>query len=381
MQYVFILGNTPQLSVAEITSLLRRRQISYKTLNLSEEVLFLETAQPLEAENFLQQLGGTIKIAQVVYQLPSEKLNPDIIAELFLPQKNTKWHFGFSLYSLAGNLKLPKNFGLEVKKKYKAQKISARLVTSSEKTLSSVVVAKNRLLKNGAEICLIADRNEIFVAKTLAVQSFGQYNKFDVGRPQRDVVSGMLPPKIAKVMINLAGQNKTAVLLDPFCGSGTILSQAALLGYKNIIGSDVSAKAIADSRDNFTFIKQHSPHIAQPQLYQLDATKLSEQIKPSSIDAIITEPYLGPPLRYQPRADQAKKIVDELSVLYRAALSQFAKVLKNGGIVVMIFPIIAEQKTSKILAGHKDFRIIDQPIIYRRTGQKVSREIISLIKK
>lgn len=381
MQYIFILGNTPQLSVAEITSLLRRRQISYKTLNLSEEVLFLETTQPLEAENFLQQLGGTIKIAQVVYQLSADKLKPEIIAELFLPQKDTKWHFGFSLYSLAGSLKLPKNFGLEVKKKYKTQKISARLVTSSEKTLSSVVVAKNRLLKNGAEICLIADRGEIFIAKTLAVQSFGQYNKFDIGRPQRDVVSGLLPPKIAKIMINLAGQNKTAVLLDPFCGSGTILSQAALLGYKNIIGSDVSAKAIADSRDNFTFIKQHSPHIAQPQFYQLDATKLSEKIKSASVDAIITEPYLGPPLRYQPRVDQAKKIVDELSDLYRRALQQFTKVLKSGGIVVMIFPIIGEQRTSKILAGQKDFRIVDQPIVYRRLGQKVAREIVTLIKK
>ena len=86
------------------------------------------------------------------------------------------------------------------------------------------------------------------LAQTEAVQPFEQFSARDFGRPGRDDLSGMLPPKLAIIMINLAQTPLNSILLDPFCGSGTILSEAVLLGYTNLIGTDISEKAIADSK-------------------------------------------------------------------------------------------------------------------------------------
>lgn len=44
------------------------------------------------------------------------------------------------------------------------------------------------------------------------------------------------------------------VILDPFCGSGTILTEAMLINYKNLIGADISPKAINDTKKNIEWI-------------------------------------------------------------------------------------------------------------------------------
>jgi tRNA G10 N-methylase Trm11 len=58
----------------------------------------------------------------------------------------------------------------------------------------------------------------------------------------------MIPPKLAQVMINLARRDEAdfqdKILFDPFCGSGTILMEAYLMGIKNIIGSDLSDREL-----------------------------------------------------------------------------------------------------------------------------------------
>ena len=54
-------------------------------------------------------------------------------------------------------------------------------------------------------------------------------------------------------MINLAlSQNiDYKNLLDPLRGSGTILTEAAVMGYQNLYGSDISRKAITDTKEKF----------------------------------------------------------------------------------------------------------------------------------
>ena len=58
-----------------------------------------------------------------------------------------------------------------------------------------------------------------FLGQTLVVQPFKVLSKRDFGRPARDDHSGMLPPKLAQIMINLARRNddiSTKTILDPF---------------------------------------------------------------------------------------------------------------------------------------------------------------------
>ena len=118
-------------------------------------------------------------------------------------------------------------------------------------TLSSVVVEQNKLTTaQGAEIVIVQFDKKLFLGKTIAVQPFKELSFRDYGRPARDDYSGMLPPKLAQIMLNLSGAKPADTILDPFCGSGTILTEAMLMGYQDLVGSDVSSKAIEDTGKN-----------------------------------------------------------------------------------------------------------------------------------
>ena len=128
------------------------------------------------------------------------------------------------------------------------------------------------------------------------------------------------------------------ILLDPFCGSGTILSEALALGYTKIFGTDLSAKAVKDSRDNLNWLaKQLKLKDFTPHVNQIDAKELS-QVVPAGVNAIITEPYLGKPMRGNESIDLVKKIIAEVEELYFTAFSEFKKILIAGGRIVIVIP-------------------------------------------
>lgn len=134
--------------------------------------------------------------------------------------------------------------------------------------------------------------------------------------------------------------------------------------------------------------------IGNLKFYQQDAQKISQEIKSNSIDYIITEPYLGP----QRGKIDIKKIVQELEQLYTKSLSEFSKILKPDGWIVMIWPVFrithnVERITPNIigfqiinpipenLRQDKRIKLTDRnTIIYGREQQKVWREIVILEK-
>jgi tRNA G10 N-methylase Trm11 len=214
----------------------------------------------------------------------------------------------------------------------------------------------------------------------------------------------MIPPKLAKMMINLAGKDKKDLFLDPFCGSGTFLQELVLLGYKNIIGSDVETRAVEDTKTNLEWLFENYRNIKKEnskiELYKCDARKLSSQISYKTVDTIVTEPYLGSAHRDFLRPEQIKKEVNQLENLYLLSFQEFKKVLKNDGVVVIIFPVFCYQNQffnlqilDKINSlGFKSSKFIVEDIkgddllklqttgrnsvIFFRPGQAVSREIL-----
>ncbi|MEA3398240.1 MAG: DNA methyltransferase, partial [Patescibacteria group bacterium] len=275
------------------------------------------------------------------------------------------------------------------------KKINSRWVTSREKILSSVVVGQNKLTSSGIELSLIAKNDKLYIGETLAVQPFKELSFRDYGRPYRDDFSGMLPPKLAQIMLNLSDAKTSDIILDPFCGSGTILSEALLMKFENVIGSDISKKAIDDSRRNIQWInKNWEIKIEKLKLYNSSAAELSKKILPKSIDAIITEPYLGP----QRGKINIRNAIAEIETLYSKTLNEFKKILKPNGRIAIIFPIFRSNHGSRYilpeLSGYKIINLIPKnlrknkniyltkrdSIIYGRPGQKIWREIIILQK-
>ncbi|MFA6514051.1 MAG: hypothetical protein WCT50_02015 [Patescibacteria group bacterium] len=397
MKYFFVLGNNTALSIAELASLMDVRD----AVLVAPDFLVVESVAEISPETLIGRLGGVIKIGIIKEELEAP-FGRDIILQNVINladskkqvSRDGKFNFGFSDYGVRVFDK--KDLGLRLKKHFSEENVSSRFVVSREKTLSSVVIAQNKLLTRGIEIVLVEHENKIFIGETLAVQPFKDLSLRDFGRPARDDLSGMLPPKLAQIMINLAQVNdKEALIIDPFCGSGTILSEAIIMSYKNIFGSDVSIRAIEDTKKNISWMKE---------LYKLNDIKfkflvknvlaLSKFIKAESVAAIITEPYLGP----QRGRIEFEQIVKELDSLYTGAIKEFYEVLVPGGRVVMIWPVFYGNKP--ISPNFNGFKIINfvpehlrsngiiqktttrrGTIIYGRPGQKVFREIVVLEKE
>ncbi len=392
MKYFFVLGTNTNLSLAELAAVLDLK----KTWLISGDFLLWETETEINPENLIKRLGGVIKIGKIVEEIARDDKNiVETLAKIVLNKQNNensgKFNFGFSDY---GKLSLNKrDLGMKLKKKLSELEISSRFVVSREKTLSSVVVEQNKLLRRGVELVFVEIQGEILIGETLAVQPFKDLSRRDYGRPARDDLSGMIPPKLAQIMLNLAQvSSPESVIIDPFCGSGTILSEAVLMGYKNIFGSDLSKKAVDDTYKNISWLKElYQINNVKVKLVVKNVINLSKFIKADFAEAIVTEPFLGP----QRGLIDFKAVISNLESLYSEAISQFEIVLKTGGRIVMVWPFFYGQKP--INPDYSGFKMIDMlpsslksndfikkhnraTIIYGRPGQKVYREIVVLEK-
>ena len=394
MKYFFILGNNNALSVAELNALLNLRNPQL----LAADFLVADIEEEIHIENVIQKLGGTIKLGIIKEVLTKGYKHDDFIKKaidiISSKQKKSaegKFNFGFSGYG-DGNFN-KKDLGIKIKQYFTEKKISSRFVVSKEKTLSSVVITQNKLLKRGIELVAIQKNGLLYLGETLGVQAFKDLSRRDFGRPARDDASGMLPPKLAMIMINLAQlRSEDSVIVDPFCGSGTVLNEAALMNYKNLFASDISKKAIDDTYTNFSWLKDlYDLKDVNLKLTLKSALKLSTFIKKGFADAIITEPFLGP----QRGIINFKVVIENLEELYSEAIKQFREILKPGGRVVMVWPCFYGQRP--INPNYDGFKIIklipaelqDDKLlkfsergylIYSRSKQKVFREIVILEK-
>ena len=358
-QYFFILGKTPELSKAEIHSLFTKKGINFSVLEYGPQFFIVQIDQEIDVVSFFKTLGGSIKAGQIVEQISvkgkshlgsiENTVTYDWL-ENVLPATDKKTVFGFSIYGSRKNTPFRlvhslNKLGVSLKKEMRNKGVVSKFITSKKPDLSSVVVGQNKLIDRGADLCFFLLNSKIFIGQTLVVQDYKKYSERDYGRPGRDAKSGMLPPKLARMMINLVSAQQGQVILDPFCGSGTILIEALDIGYQNILGSDISEVAISDSQKNITWYLEHfGQKQARSETKKCDARKLSACFKQKSIDAIIGEPYLGPPLKGNEQKEGIQKTVTLLEEIYLESFKEFAKVLKDGGRIVIIFPALIDRR-------------------------------------
>lgn len=92
-----------------------------------------------------------------------------------------------------------------------------------------------------------------------------------------------MPSKMARCMVNLAHGKAEALVLDPFCGTGTSLIEASYIGCK-AIGVDAQRRMILGARKNLRFF-----NIDAEGLVLADARKLPF----SKVDCVVTDPPYG----------------------------------------------------------------------------------------
>ncbi|MEM5814436.1 MAG: methyltransferase domain-containing protein [Candidatus Aenigmatarchaeota archaeon] len=346
-EFVFILGKNAELSKAEIESYLKARSIDFEAADGSEEFLVVR-AERLPVE-MAKELGGTLKTGEAVFSSGREemaeladeikrKVNFDPLF-LSLPDKPL---FAVSAYGDRNDAVFLAEFFKNALKNYVKGPSYVHLA-ERESAVSHTDIIKKKILQKGFE--MLACRGGLFwLAKTTAVHDPFEFRKRDLERPaQRAIYS--IPPRLARMMVNLSGITE-GVLLDPFCGVGSILQEAALAGLQ-IRGVDIDAKAVEGCKKNLAWLEKEckiSIGGLDEKISVWDARRLAERFSANSIDAVVTEPYLGEPLKEKPSESEARKILERLGPLFEESIREMAKVLKQKGRIVIVSPFFETEK-------------------------------------
>ena len=340
-QYFFQAGVFRDLSLAELTVLFGIYGINKDVIHFFSDDLFIIKSNKISEDllfNIFNRLGGFIRFGEIVDDLDS-----------FLDQyikKEKRVLFGLSYLGDKQQYdgKFLKRLGTELKKGFKEVQISSRFLfpQGKDSNLNAAQLINNQVLEKGFELCILKSKTEELYGKTLAIQDMEGYIERDIKRPYSDIKTGVLPPKLARIMVNLAGI-KRGTIWDPFCGSGTIPMESAILGY-DFLASDKDKNAIFYTSENIKWLneKGYTGDI-RFNIFELDIFKPNKEIvkklKNSNISAIVCEPFMGPPQKKEMSVEYALKLLTDVKSLYTSLFTLLDKEIGVRGInMVLLIP-------------------------------------------
>lgn len=370
---LFISGKNWKLSLAELVSYLKAREIKFEIQYFSKE-FFVFNFQENFVPSVMPDLGGTIKIGQEKTKFPTQIIkkafvgknkqarsqitdslvSSDLVKEI--DKSNEKLFFGVSIYCAENSLRplsgtIQRFIGSALKDELKDFGKKSKFMGFSKDRhsaqLSHIEVLKKNLVKNNAEVLVCVGKEETWVARTVAVHNPFEFQKRDIYKPIQRNIFGM-PPRLAIIMVNLSGCTPGKVLLDPFCGVGTVL-QEALLARANVVGVDVNPWCVKASSENLQWLKsEYNLEDAEFRIVQGDVGRLAEKVGQETVDCIVTEPDLGPALREVPTAPYAQKIIQKLEPLFFSLIEQAYMVLKKDGRLVLVTPYMISRSGQSV---------------------------------
>ena len=389
---LFILGRQPALGLAELESIYGATNVH----PVGSDAAILDAA-PETVD--LGRFGGSIKVCAVLGVFDTAKW-PDLqqrinrqLPPIFTETPEGKLQLGISTYGLPVKPQQLLAAGLSLKKALRNAGRSVRLIPNQTNALNSAQVIHNHLTgPTGFEVVLVRDGNQTIYAKTLAEQDIESYTVRDRGRPRRDARVGMLPPKLAQILINLAAGsiNPTGTrLLDPFCGTGVVLQEALLLGY-SVYGTDLEPRMIDYSMANLEWLKDHFDFSGTFDLSAGDATSFHWQ---PPVDRVACETYLGQPFNTFPTPEKLEQVRKVCNTIIEKFLSNIADQISDDSRLCIAIPAWQQKPNQFIHLPALDHleklgynrvsfeHARDQELIYSREDQVVARELLVITRK
>lgn len=276
--------------------------------------------------NWIDRLGGARRIIAIAADgLTPETMQESIFSHLPVEAAaavDERLIIGLSADENAVSARAIQRIGHTLKKRLQAANVRARIVFPSNGTeLSAAAVKHNHLTTKGAEWVIGKDAKGLWVGKTLAAYDPDRDAWLDRGIPKSDAASGMLPPKLARMMVNCAvGSDTDCIVVDPFCGNGRVLLEALLLGYR-VQGSDIDAAKVVASKENITWLRSHKSVGELPSSTVDEADARSVHLPASDTWVAVAEPWLGPALRHHPSQSEATALANDVrAILYPATV-------------------------------------------------------------
>lgn len=433
--YIALLGRQPEISIAELAAVFGADCVN----RISQQFAKVQTSQ-----FDITTLGGTIKCAEVITELPASRTDKAslLAASRFITQHyQAKWAhsphkitLGLSAYNLAVGARDVQKTGLILKSSLKKSGTSLRLIPNDQPTLSTATAHNNKLGGSPYKVELLliktTDRR-LIIAESRGVQNITAYTRRDRHRPKRDAFVGMLPPKLAQIMLNLAmgagsltGQKSCTgripaissksnasgnavrrtidlserlesdpltevgrrhpLILDPFCGTGTVLQEALLAGY-DVVGTDLSQKMVDYTTENLSWLQ--STFTAPGNVIDIHQANATTHHWPNSenLTAVVCETYLGQPFSAPPAPQKLAEVVGNCNHIITGFLANLRPQLAPNTPLCIAVPAwydASGRATHLPLIKNLQqlgYRQLNRtPLIYRRPDQIVARELLIL---
>jgi len=389
--YITILGRQPNLGMAELEQLYGSDQIDW----------FSDMSAIVRANDFnFERLGGTQKAGRVVAELRG---NWQSVSKRLVSGYSAAWHdhegkitLGISAYGFDVSSRDVQKTGIVLKSKLKSHGVSVRLVPNAEPALNTAASHHNRLglSDNKVELIVVRARDSrIIIAESVGSQNITALAGRDQARPKTDAFVGMLPPKLARMMVNMATAHSTVndrrlSVLDPFCGTGVVLQEALLLGY-DAYGSDLSEKMVDYSDINLKWLGEKYNLAGSYQVELGDAVK--HRWAPSP-DVVICETYLGQPFSAPPSPAKLTEVRGNCNRIISDFLKNIGTQIEPGTPLCVAVPAWQDATgrfTHLPLIGQVEGlgyertllkHVSDRDLLYYREGQVVARELLFLKK-
>lgn len=386
MKHFLLFGTHPDLSLFEAECVLG------KTRPLLSGSGALFDAESWNGAFLQDRLAGTVKLGDIIAAVPLSDLDAKQLADLIDERPRApRILFGLTVQSgTAQARKQIKNLPIQLKRELQARGKSVRWITGDNGEIAPAAISKMHLDTEGYDFNIFIDKDTAYVGLTSHVQNIDAWSERDFGRPFRDAKTGMLPPKLARIMVNLGLQNQAdmKILLDPFCGGGTVLMEAAMMEKElRIIGSDIDAKQISGSKRNIEWL------IARGFLKKSDTERLSYFSLPAqhidrevrNADVIVTEGYLGKPLNGHESLQGLETNKRDVERVWIETLPTLSKIQTAGARLICIWPSMRSSAGKVTVdpskAAHDSGYTESARFSYARPDQNIIRNIVVLEKK
>lgn len=364
MQYLFILGRNPELSLAELKSYFENfRHIRNKNAVLAE--------LPELKKGIISRFGGIIAIGKV---LASENdFEKDISGKILYAGSKNNFNYVVWNFSNSDFLEDAKGY---LKYRFKEEKLK-----STEKKISNFMK-----MQSGEEMMTLSSNKLIdeqyFVfedkfGKIIETCDYEQLEKNDMEKPVRREKLA-ISPRLAKILINLSKADKNETIVDCFCGIGAIVKEALRLEI-NVIGIDNDADAIKGVLENLKWGKFSEKNY---EIIKADSAKI--KIKKSS--ALVAEPDFGEAFKSIPEDKKTELIMRNYENLMIRVLNNLKGSIT--GRFVFTAPLIQTRIKNRIkriscnkkrILNNTGLKIVEGfPISEFRKDQIVGREIMVL---
>lgn len=385
------LGRERDLALAELLAVYPE----FDVVEISGAIAIVSSPAVTNPKEMMARLGGAVKIGTIDKIVPgtAPTIPEDVLLSIIdtYPGRNV----GLTILAPGWTAKARDQLLLKFKRTRRSSGNKNRVIRHREMMLPSTLSGDQLLSPRGKELIALFAHGQWYLGILGSVQAWRDWQHFDVDRPARHPRRGMLPPKLARILVNLVGRIEEP-FLDPFAGVGTLVQEAARVGYQHLLASDQDPQAVRAITTNWHWFDEQKlvPNPTTLTTFATSLITLKEKLDTLHIRprTIVTEAYLGPPTLPRMSPDQQRSVIHNLTHQYRDWLDELANLIHRDGVLVLAAPYLPQTKLylplielAQTAGWHVlPFRHLGgqsrATLTYARPDQTVGREIIRLRK-